>query len=473
MLKMTFFRKIHSFKALSCALCLGLSACVSAPPAPLNSSNTREAVAAPDWWQSFDDPILARLIETSLRQNYDLAASTAGIDALEALARQAGIDLTPTTSTTAEIELGRAAGQNQSTDTFARIRPVLSWEADLFGRLRAARRAARYDLTSSIEGRRDLAVIIASQTGLAYTAFQGASVRIEVAKKSAALQEESVQLVETLLENGRGSDLDLQRARAQYRSTLASIPLLEAARDNAMTQLAALTALPRQDLIVLIETTGADQNPIPQLQRPLPDSDMEAYIRRRPDVRQAEAELGSFAALEDVSRADLFPVISVNANVLSLLDLPDDTIEVNTLGFGVGPSISWAGPDLRSARARIDVANARARQAAALYEQAVLNALRDTESALTDYLAEIKRRDDLEKAVRASRNALNLATLRYNEGLDDYLEVLDAQRTLLASEDRLAINEIAITQTAISVYRNLGGVWSHTELSSFLKTADK
>ncbi|MEL6245138.1 MAG: TolC family protein, partial [Pseudomonadota bacterium] len=132
-----------------------------------------------------------------------------------------------------------------------------------------------------------------------------------------------------------------------------------------------------------------------------------------------------------------------------------------------GPSLVWEGPDLRRVYARIDQADAISMQAAALYEQAVLDALADAESALSDYALELERRADLVIAAAAARRALDLATLRFQEGLDDYLDVLDAQRTLLDAEDRLATSQAETASRAIRAYRALGGVWDDPALVDF------
>ena len=118
----------------------------------------------------------------------------------------------------------------------------------------------------------------------------------------------------------------------------------------------------------------------------------------------------------------------------------------------------WEGPDLRRVRADIALSDAQTKQAYAVYEQTVLQALSDVETALSNAKNEVQRRDDLIKAAEASRTALELAQLRFDEGLDDFLDVLEAQRTLLENEDRLAQSRLETTRLAILTYRELGGV---------------
>lgn len=181
-------------------------------------------------------------------------------------------------------------------------------------------------------------------------------------------------------------------------------------------------------------------------------------VRRRPDIREAEAAIGRQLALGEAARAQLFPTVTLNANLLAVFDDSNDVGDLSSFGFGIGPSISWAGPDLRRVRANIAVADAVSEAAIAQYEQTVLNALSEVESALTDYTNELRRRDDLERAAASARRAIDLARLRFEEGLDDYLDVLEAQRTLLAAEDQLAESRLQSSNLAITAYRALGGV---------------
>ena len=134
--------------------------------------------------------------------------------------------------------------------------------------------------------------------------------------------------------------------------------------------------------------------------------------------------------------------------------------------MGIGPSLTWEGPDLRRVRADIDVADYETQEAVAFYEQTVFDALSDVESALARYKRELERRDDLVGASEAAANSLKLARLRFQEGIDDFLDVLDAQRTLLDTRDDIVQNDIAITTNAISAYRAFGGMWSDEELQN-------
>ena len=162
-------------------------------------------------------------------------------------------------------------------------------------------------------------------------------------------------------------------------------------------------------------------------------------------------------ALGDVERARLFPTLTFNANLLGLFN-EGSTLD-NSFGFGIGPALRWDGPDLRRVRADIEIADAQTRVAFADYDNTVIDALGEVDIALISYVQERARRVDLEAAAVSAERALELARLRFDEGLDDFLDVIDAQRTLLDAQDRLEISRLATTRQAIAAYRALGGIW--------------
>jgi multidrug efflux system outer membrane protein len=196
---------------------------------------------------------------------------------------------------------------------------------------------------------------------------------------------------------------------------------------------------------------------VPELAEALNVDTPEALIRRRPDVRAVEAEIGSLLSLGEAERARLFPTITFNADVFALLNETNDLGD--SFGFGLGPAIRWEGPDLRRVRADITIADARTQAAFARYEDTVITALGEVEVALAEYVQAYVQRGDLEAAARSAARAEELARVRFSEGVDDFLDVIDAQRTLLAAEDRLEQNRIETTKRAITTYRALGGVW--------------
>jgi multidrug efflux system outer membrane protein len=463
------------------AVLLGLiGACANVPPAPAVPEPVRlpgsflqasggEAEPAADWWRGFGDPVLDQLVAATLAQSPALRGAGFSIDEADALLRLALLGRRPDVSSRAGASASGTASSDSRIDVRGDAGVLASWEFDAFGRLDALVSAARFDRQAAIELRRDLAVSLIAETALAYITLRASEARLEVARRNSAAQSESLDLVRFLFENGRVTQLDLARAEAQFRTTLASIPVFEADIEASRSRLAALTGVPATSpRAVSLAPSGPDeQATIPELLIPLETGTPEAMLRRRPDIRLAEARLASALALGNVARAELFPRITVNASLTGLIRNRGVALSGDSVGLDFGPSISWAGPDLRRVYARIDASDARTQQIIASYENTVLNALAETETALSDYTAERRRRADLSAATDAARQALELSTLRYQQGLDSFLAVLDAQRTLLDAEDRLVVNEAETARRAVRAYRALGGIWMDDEPTAF------
>lgn len=473
---MTTLSLLRPFRPAGVVLAAALLAgCANVPDAPLSGAPTLDSgtafpslpggeAPASAWWTGFDDPELQRLVETALKASPVLRGADASVDETEALLRLALLGQSPSTTTTASATASRPTTGNDDFSASGRAGLAASWELDAFGRLAAAIEAARFDQAAARELRRDLAVSIASETALAYIDLRSAEARLGVARQNAEVQSESLALVRTLFENGRANELDLSRAETQYRTTLASIPVFEAGINAATSRLAALTGN-AATLPSAVSPSSAAR--VPRLTTQLSAGAPEDMLRRRPDVRRAEARIGAALALGTAARANLFPRVTLNADLFGLIRDTGVAFNEDSIGLNIGPAISWAGPDLRRVYASIDASDARTRAVAADYESTVLNALAEAETALSNYVTERQRRADLEAALASARRARELASLRFEQGLDSSLDVLDAQRTLLSAEDQLAVNEAEIARRAVRAYRSLGGIWTDEELTAF------
>lgn len=463
--------RLNSSPMFSTLAALVLASCATVPPAPeappvpatsksfaaVNSELVSQEPIEINWWEGFSDPLLTGLVDDALAENKNLAIAEANVTAARAILARQSLGRSYSTSASTSAELGRAAREGADTEFSANGQLGASWEYDAFGRIASQIESAAFRVEQLDELRRDVAVTVAANTALAYVDYRGNQVRLAVAQRNADLQGESVELLRVLFDNGRATRLDVERAESQYRTTLASLPLLEINIRTAATQLAVLTG--RSDL--QFDETALDPidatATIPVPPEMLTVGRPEELIRRRPDIRAAEADIARLLALGDVERANLFPTLTFNANLLALFT-EDSTLD-NSFGFGVGPAIRWDGPDLRRVRADIEIADAQTRVAFATYENTVIEALGEVDIALISYVQERARRVDLEAAAASAERALELARLRFDEGLDDFLDVIDAQRTLLDAQDRLEISRLATTRQAIAAYRALGGIW--------------
>jgi NodT family efflux transporter outer membrane factor (OMF) lipoprotein len=436
-------------------------------PAGTAGAAVSTAEARDDWWRLYADPTLDGLIEQAFAQNNALEAAVANLRAVRASLSEARAGRLPSTNTNAAYSYGRSSanagtlpglpanGEPLDETEVYDIGLDVAYEIDLFGRVGSSIRAARADADAQAAALDVVRVSVAAETARAYADACSANARIAVAERSLALQQDTVDLTQRLLDGGAGTGLDTARARSLLASTRAQLPTLRAQRDGALYRLSTLTGVAPAEAS---QAARACVRP-PQLSRPIPVGDGAALLARRPDVRQAERALAAAAARVNVATASLYPTISLGGAVGTTAADAGDLGDDGSFNFSVGPLISWSFPNILVARARIEAADARTEAALATFDQTVLLALQETETALTNYANELDRRAALTEARDQAANAARLARLRFDAGADSFLTVLDAQRTEASAEATLAQSEALVTTYQIAVFKALAGGW--------------
>lgn len=435
-------------------------------PAPGVPATVSDAPVAA-WWQQLGDPALDTLVVRAVAANYDVRAAVANVDAARAVLEAAGTRRLPSVDVGATLQERRDASAllviadpddrlpGVSSGTF---RGDLSWEIDLFGRVRRSIEAAEAALGSAEAVRDGVLVSVLAAVARAYVDLRGAQLRLDVAERNVAVQRQTLELVEVLLREGAATSLDAARARTQLMTSRATIPAFEAAARAAANRLTTLTAQAPGALDPAI----AGWRKVPQLAE-LPAfvgvGEPAALLRRRPDVIAAERALAAASAQIGVATADLFPTVTfgaalgIGASPLSGLSAPGAPF------FSAGPSLTWNVFDRRAIYARIRGADSNAAANLARYEATVTRALEEADSAISAYRGERERRARLAEAVGSSRDAAELARLRYREGVEDFLAVLDAERSLLELEDQRAVSTVNVALRLIDIHLALGGGW--------------
>jgi multidrug efflux system outer membrane protein len=329
------------------------------------------------------------------------------------------------------------------------------WELDLFGRVRRSVEAARGDAGAAAATLQDARVSVIAEVARDYFILRGLQDQLALTQRNADNQFSSLKLTRNRLEAGRGNELDTSRAEAQWQTTLASIPSLQATIATTCYRLSVLTGRQPTTLSAGLATLA----PMPALPPLNAIGSPEALLRRRPDVRVAERRLAASTARVGVAMGDLFPKVTLVGDVGYFAPTFGDFGQSEARSFSVGPSISWAAFDLGRVRARISSSKALTDAALASYESAVLGALEDTEGALISYGRSQSRRDALKIAAAASDRAADLARKRFEGGLIDFLEVLDAERTALSAELLLSQSRTDAATSLIAVYKALGAGW--------------
>lgn len=413
-----------------------------------------------EFWKEFKDPQLDALIEEALAANHDIRIAAARLREARALRGEARLDLLPTITEEGRHVEARAS-ERQAPDGSGLPRDQdyyetsfdAVWELDFFGRVRRGVEAASAEVQAAEANLYDTQVSITAEVARNYFELRGAQQRLEVARRNAENQRESLRLTTTRLEAGRGTQLDVSRAQAQLSATLGSIPDLEAEVTRAMLRLSVLAGREPQSLTAQLGTP----KDLPELPKTQSIGTPEALLRRRPDIAAAERQLAAATARIGIAVGDLFPRISFVGNwgfdAVSSSDLGESSSET----YVFGPSIQWAAFDLGRVRQRIHQREAAADAALARYEQTVLRALEETDASLTNYMKALVKQEHLEASAAASLEAAELARVRFENGAEDFLTVLDAERSALQAEDALAQSETQTATALLAMYKALGG----------------
>ena len=446
-------------KVVVAVILLVASAASSVAQEPADTSVTGAA-----FWSSLGDSTLARLVREALQANHDVRAAAARVREARAQRLEAKLDLFPTVTT-----VGGYTRQKLASATFGPITgggsfPAqdiweagldASWEIDVFGRVRGNVRGQNRLAEAAQESLRDVQVVLTAELASAYFDLRGTQEQLAVAQQNGENQRRSLEVTQQRLDAGRGTAFDTERARAQLASTLATIPDLESQIAAAQYRIGVLVGRP--PLAVAPELESAVR--LPALPESLSVVSPDALARSRPDVRSAERVLAAQSAFTRSAKAEYFPRLTLSGTAGFTSAEFGDLAGTGTGRYAFGPVISWPALNLGRIKARTDAARAREAEAEAQYQQSVLRAVQETETALVSYRKARGRVDRLDEAAAASERAAELARLRFEGGVADFLQVLDAQRTVLEAQDQLAQGRTDATTALVEVYRAIGGQW--------------
>jgi NodT family efflux transporter outer membrane factor (OMF) lipoprotein len=330
-----------------------------------------------------------------------------------------------------------------------------SWEIDVFGGTRRAAEAARAEVAAAEFKCRDVLVSLLAEVARNYIEARGFQQRLAIAGQNTAAQKQALDITRDRYRQGLTSDLDVQQSSALLSATEAQIPALEILLKASVHRLGVLLGQPPGALLAELSSAA----PVPALPPEVPVDLPADLLRRRPDVQRAERELAAATARIGVAVADLFPKFSLTGVAgLQSVSASDWLTGASHL-WTAGPTMQWRIFDAGRIRANVRVQNARQQQALANYEQTVLSSFEDVENALVAYAQEQVRFRSLEATVKADREAVAMARDLYQNGLADFLRVLDAERSLYQAEDELAQSRRAMSLNLVALYKALGGGW--------------
>jgi NodT family efflux transporter outer membrane factor (OMF) lipoprotein len=454
----------------------GAASVASGSAAAAGAGSTAAAAGAPvdiaAWWRALDDPELDSLVERAVTSNLDIAmaldrlqqarnyeAVVAGhalpeVDAAGAAGRGTGSDLTKGLAPQA-LRAGDDTAGLKHINTLVGFDTV--WELDFFGKYRREFQAARAEAQAARAARYEVLVSVVADVARTYVDLRGLQVRLKVLREAADAMRESLRIESIRYERGIINELDVALAKRELASMEAQIAPLAAQESAARYTLAVL-------LGEYPENIGAELSApalIPSMPAPAAAGTPLDLLERRPDIREAERRLAAATARIGVATANLYPQVVIAGALGSQGQNWASTPVIGQHIWSFGAGALWPLIDFGALDAQVNIASLAAHEQMLAYRKTILGAVAEVDTALDAYGAQSDRLANLSEAMLAAQRALELATARYNRGLTDYLNVVDAQRQLYDLEDEYALAQVAQGEDFVQLYKSLGGGWQN------------
>ena len=460
-------RKTAVALALVAFIAAGCTTTPTAPPALDLPAGTGVDPALERWWTDFNDPTLTALVDEALTHNLDLRAAIARIDLARAQVKLAQKDLYPSVNLEGAANRTKASevgpfplfGAPPTTNDF-KVELNASYEVDLWGKFRAATRAAQDDLLASRYARETVRTAVAADVARTYFQLLAADAQLKLLEDTLKTRNETVTLQQDRYQGGVIGDYDLAQAEAERAAVAADVAVTRRAVAQFESALAVLVGRsPREvfDPTITRDVATTWLVRVPELPAGLPSN----MLQRRPDIRNVEAQLAAGNRRIDVARADYFPSLSLTGNYGSESGALKNLFSGPAVIWSIAASLAQPLIGLKAIEANVESKTATRDQLVVTYQQTVQTAFKETHDALVanqtmrDALAaQTERRTKLERA-------LDLAGLRYRSGYSPYLEVLDAQRQLLQAQTLQILAARDVRLAVVDLAKALGGGWEY------------
>jgi NodT family efflux transporter outer membrane factor (OMF) lipoprotein len=421
------------------------------------------------WWTQFNDPVLISLIERADAGNLTLAQAQARVRQARAARTIAASGLYPSVDASAAATRARSniVGTGPSTTNLFRAGFDATWEIDVFGGTRRGVEAANAQIESAYFDRQTTLVSINAEVADAYFTLRGAQRELAVARENLAAQQQTLDLTQERFDAGFVTTLDVANAKAQVGQTASQIPAYDAV---VHTSAYAIGVLLGQEPAALLAELTPDQ-PLPRIPAQVPVGLPSDLLRRRPDIRKADADLHVATANIGVAVADQYPKFSLTGSFGTQGGTVASLGTVANRFWSIGPAVSLPLFTGGRIQGNIEQARAIADQSVLAYRTTVLTALQDVETALVNFTREQQRREALAQSAAASQQAVAVALDLYSAGRTDFLNVLSAQGQLYVTQTALTQSETAVGTDLVSLYKALGGGWVVTDSSADDPTA--
>jgi NodT family efflux transporter outer membrane factor (OMF) lipoprotein len=422
-----------------------------------------------DWWHSLHDQELDSLIERAIMANPDIGIALTRLQ--EARTRQvvfaanalptASADAAGAHGTGSDLTRGGAlpalrGGDNKGALPIQQIAGfAASWELDLFGGIRREIEAGHYDVQAATAARNAVMITVIADVARDYVQLRGLQMRLAILHANLDSTAQSQEFEQARFDRGISNELDLQLAIREYSTQQAELPSLQSSIASVESSIATLLneypEAMRQEL--------SEPGVIPDLPSGIATGMPVDVLERRPDVRESERALAAATARIGVATSNLFPRVGLVGGIG--VQATSIGLQHGTHIWDFGPSVYWPILDFGALDAMVGIADLQTHERLLDYRKTIIHAVQDADDAITDFSAQQQRLQDLSNAVAASQRAVELAQQRYDRGLTDYLNVVDAQRQAYSLEDHYVSAQQSAAEAFVYLYRALGGGWEH------------
>lgn len=414
-----------------------------------------------EWWKNFEDMVLDSLIVVACEKNYSVLVALENIKKAKAAWHKSQSGLMPDVGLNIGWQRAKTSGNTaqslykETWEGYYSVAASMKWQADIFGSIYMRAKAQKSLFMATEEEYNGVMVSLVANVAITYFSLREALAEMQVIRWNVESQREIMDIVVSRYDAGLASKLDVSQARSVYYSTMAKIPAMQATIENYRNAMAVLLGIYPQELVGWLQEGYA----LPEYMEMLAVGVPAGLVRRRPDVRSAEREVEAYAALLGATKRDWFPQIYFSGTIGFASDELKRLPRHESLTWEIAPSISWAAFSgnervnaTREARATLDAS-------ILSFNNTVLTAIQEVENAMSLYKSSISQIVSLREAVNQNQETLTLSFELYKQGLTEFQNVLDAQRSLLEYQNYLVQAHGSSLIYLVKLYEALGGGW--------------
>ena len=414
-----------------------------------------------EWWRQFGDSTLDSLISAAVTNNYNVLMAQRRIEMARQSLTQARAGYFPAFNLSAGWNKSRTSGMmgaeamNATGASYFNLGVDMSWQIDVFGKVTSRAKEAKANFEATRAEYDATMVTVAAKVASAYFQLRAVQSEIEVTQRHIASQKRIVEITEARHEAGLNDMLDVRQAYTTYYSTLATMSSLKSAETSSINALALLVGVFPSNIDVQLRAF----RPMPDYRQIVAVGVPMELLRRRPDIAEAECTLAGYAAAVGIAKKDFLPTLTLNGSIGTAAHNIGNLFDKRSYSYSIAPTLSWTIFDGMSRNAAVKQAKEQMQMGIDNYNFTVLTAVQEVETAMSTYSNDVDYIANLEKVVEEAHEALKLSIDSYKQGLTDFINVTNAQITLLQSANTLVVAQGQALSDLVSLYEALGGGW--------------